>query len=358
MQRVHLEGSGRRTGEVPRGQGNSGFWLTGLPRSQISRGEAQCSSEDSLDAFMSEVRSTGSLDGVERRKLHVHVTELRREAQRLRRLVELTRPAQLPALQTGAGSSEPGKPRKLVLPLFGAMKGGSKFKLKTGTVGKIHPKRADLPPELFSLKEMPPGGEEEEDEEEDEDEDEEKGKYLSIIQETTNQQPEEAEPERGQKMLRPHSSAEPVELRSDGEEGDKTQNARGPSTAAQGQEGGGEKAQTQTPTKRKEKRKMLGPGRPAVPLSTQYPEDDPDYCVWMPPAGSSQTLQHEDTTVGPGFVVVGWRSGELRTNVGSVGGRPHPSQRKVRLLGGAGPSSSTVISIDSTTFRGGSAHGA
>ncbi|KAJ8346108.1 hypothetical protein SKAU_G00303010 [Synaphobranchus kaupii] len=255
--------------------------------STSGKGEAQCSSEDSLDAFMSEVRSTGSLDGVERRKLHVHVTELRREAQRLRRLVELTRPAQLPALQTGAGSSEPGKPRKLVLPLFGAMKGGSKFKLKTGTVGKIHPKRADLPPELFSLKEMPPGGEEEEDEEEDEDEDEEKGKYLSIIQETTNQQPEEAEPERGQKMLRPHSSAEPVELRSDGEEGDKTQNARGPSTAAQGQEGGGEKAQTQTPTKRKEKRKMLGPGRPAVPLSTQYPEDDPDYCVWMPPAGQS-----------------------------------------------------------------------
>ncbi|KAJ8346114.1 hypothetical protein SKAU_G00303070 [Synaphobranchus kaupii] len=39
MQRVHLEGSGRRTGEVPRGQGNSGFWLTGLPRSQISRGQ-------------------------------------------------------------------------------------------------------------------------------------------------------------------------------------------------------------------------------------------------------------------------------------------------------------------------------
>lgn len=33
-----------------------------------------------------------------------------------------------------SGSSEPEKPKK-TLPLFGAMKGGSKFKLKTGTIG-------------------------------------------------------------------------------------------------------------------------------------------------------------------------------------------------------------------------------
>ncbi len=33
-----------------------------------------------------------------------------------------------------SGSSEAEKPKK-TLPLFGAMKGGSKFKLKTGTIG-------------------------------------------------------------------------------------------------------------------------------------------------------------------------------------------------------------------------------
>lgn len=47
------------------------------------------------------VRSEAALDGVERRKLHVHTADLRKEAQRLRRLVELTRPAQMPSLQTG-----------------------------------------------------------------------------------------------------------------------------------------------------------------------------------------------------------------------------------------------------------------
>ncbi|MGH0170828.1 UNVERIFIED_CONTAM: hypothetical protein FKN15_059600 [Acipenser sinensis] len=55
---------------------------------------SQQSSEDPLDAFMSEVRGTGS-----------HRSE------------------------------EPEKPKKPSLPLFGAMKGGSKFKLKTGTIG-------------------------------------------------------------------------------------------------------------------------------------------------------------------------------------------------------------------------------
>lgn len=91
----------------------------------------------------------------------------------------------------GSGSTEPEKLKK-TLPLFGAMKGGSKFKLKTGTIGvgdpepmkyyfisvmyllltlssllqKLPPKRPNLPAELFNMKELPPGGEEEEEEEE------------------------------------------------------------------------------------------------------------------------------------------------------------------------------------------------
>ena len=60
---------------------------------------SHASSEDPLDAFMSEVRKEAAMDAVERRKLHVHVADLRKEAQRVRRLVELTRPAQLPSLQ-------------------------------------------------------------------------------------------------------------------------------------------------------------------------------------------------------------------------------------------------------------------
>ncbi|XP_061116872.1 kanadaptin [Conger conger] len=270
--------------------------------SASEKGGAHSSSEDPLDAFMSEVRSSASMDGVERRKLHLHVSELRREAARLRRLVELTRPAQLPALQPGSQSSDPGQPRKLVLPLFGAMKGGSKFRLKTGTVGKIPPKRAELPPQLFNLKELPPGGEEEEEEEEEEDE-QGKDKDSSVVQETTNRQSEEEEEEEepespagdkpmkmGQRMPRPHSTAERTESdkqTSDKEEGEQPQSARDACTPAQGQEGGAAKTQTPTPPKSKGKRRMVGPSRPPVPLSTQYPEDDPDYCVWMPPTGQT-----------------------------------------------------------------------
>lgn len=57
------------------------------------------STEDPLDAFMTAVRSEAAMDAVERRKLHVHVADLRKDAQRLRKLVELTRPAQMPSLQ-------------------------------------------------------------------------------------------------------------------------------------------------------------------------------------------------------------------------------------------------------------------
>uniref|UniRef100_A0AAY4AFS1 FHA domain-containing protein n=1 Tax=Denticeps clupeoides TaxID=299321 RepID=A0AAY4AFS1_9TELE len=104
--------------------------------SSSGRGSSS-SSEDTLDAFMSVVRSEVALDGVERKKLHVHTAELRKEAKRLSRLVDLTRPTQLPSLQTisSSASSDPEKPKKPPLPLFGAMKGGSKFKLKTGTIG-------------------------------------------------------------------------------------------------------------------------------------------------------------------------------------------------------------------------------
>lgn len=57
------------------------------------------SAQDPLDAFMTAVRSEAAMDAVERRKLHVHVADLRKDAQRLRKLVELTRPAEMPSLR-------------------------------------------------------------------------------------------------------------------------------------------------------------------------------------------------------------------------------------------------------------------
>lgn len=47
---------------------------------------------------MTVVQSEVAIDAVQRRKLHVHVADLRKDAQRLRKLVELTRPARMPSL--------------------------------------------------------------------------------------------------------------------------------------------------------------------------------------------------------------------------------------------------------------------
>lgn len=64
----------------------------------LSSDSSSSSTEDPLDAFMTAVRSEAVVDSVERKKLHLHVADLRRDAQRLRKLVELTRPTQIPSL--------------------------------------------------------------------------------------------------------------------------------------------------------------------------------------------------------------------------------------------------------------------
>ncbi|CAG5866217.1 unnamed protein product [Menidia menidia] len=247
------------------------------------RDSSGSSAEDSLDAFMTAVRSEAAMDAVQRRKLHVHVADLRREAQRLRRLVELTRPAQMPSLQP-SGSSESEKPKK-TLPLFGAMKGGKKLKLKTGTIGTLPPKRPNLPAELFNMKALP-GGEEEEEEEEEEDAAEKK--------EGDGGGEDTTEPKPGTEDCDASTSRKSPDLGGleDGSEGPKVEEVqqvsvprnksaahRSPEPAA---EGGKEPAAG--PQKKK---RVMGPSRPPVQLSAQYPEDDPDYSVWLPPAGQT-----------------------------------------------------------------------
>ncbi|XP_056424571.1 kanadaptin-like [Hyla sarda] len=98
------------------------------------QGEAQTSTQDSLDAFMTEIKSGASLDNVTRKKLHLQSLELKKEQQRLKSLIKIVQPTKLPELKTDSAAQD-SKTKKLTLPMFGAMKGGSKFKLKTGTVG-------------------------------------------------------------------------------------------------------------------------------------------------------------------------------------------------------------------------------
>uniref|UniRef100_A0A1A8GLK1 Solute carrier family 4 (Anion exchanger), member 1, adaptor protein n=1 Tax=Nothobranchius korthausae TaxID=1143690 RepID=A0A1A8GLK1_9TELE len=251
------------------------------------RDSSSSSTEDSLDAFMTAVRSEASMDAVERRKLHVHVADLRKEAQRLRKLVDLTRPAQMPSLLPG-GSSEGEKPKK-TLPLFGAMKGGSKFKLKTGTIGKLPPKRPSLPAELFNMKELPPGGEE--DEEEEEAGINKDGDECSIAESKADEEEFSASVSEENTPLKEKSSEVKEKIhkpkRSDEAEqrgcvsSRKSVTPPGPDLQA-----GGDAEPAAEPSPKKKKR-VMGPSRPPVQLTGQYPQDDPEYSVWMPPAGQT-----------------------------------------------------------------------
>ncbi|NWV25804.1 NADAP protein, partial [Origma solitaria] len=125
--------------------------------------------QDSLDEFMTEIKSGCALDSVARKKLHLRSFELKKEQQRLKGLIKLVKPAELPELKPQGGSyrlNADNKPKKMNLPLFGAMKGGSKFKLKTGSLGKLPVKRPDIPESLLKMKDDGPEEEEEEEEEE------------------------------------------------------------------------------------------------------------------------------------------------------------------------------------------------
>uniref|UniRef100_A0A8C4J4H3 Solute carrier family 4 member 1 adaptor protein n=1 Tax=Dromaius novaehollandiae TaxID=8790 RepID=A0A8C4J4H3_DRONO len=136
--------------------------------------QSQPAAQDSLDEFMTEIKSGCTLDSVTRKKLHLRSFELKKEQQRLKGLIKLVKPVELPELKPhGSYSLEAeSKPKKITLPLFGAMKGGSKFKLKTGSLGKLPVKRPDIPESFLKMKDDGPEEEEEEEEEEMEEEQE------------------------------------------------------------------------------------------------------------------------------------------------------------------------------------------
>uniref|UniRef100_A0AAV2JAS4 FHA domain-containing protein n=1 Tax=Knipowitschia caucasica TaxID=637954 RepID=A0AAV2JAS4_KNICA len=255
------------------------------------KGSSGSTAEDPLDAFMTAVRSEAAMDNVERRKLHVHVADLRKEVQRLRKLVELTRPAQLPSLLP---SSDPGKAKK-TLPLFGAMKGGSKFKLKTGTIGKLPPKRPNLPAQLFNMKELPPDVEEEEDEEEEnkqrmedgDSEDEEECVNMNepeaVTTATGEMEEEELIEEKKKGVPKPRlKGASPKEQKCE------SQTEAGKKSSVQESSADPTSSESRPEAETGPKPKKKGPGRPPVPLTGgKYPDDDPDYCVWVPPVGQT-----------------------------------------------------------------------
>ncbi|XP_050804482.1 kanadaptin isoform X4 [Gopherus flavomarginatus] len=246
------------------------------------KAQPQPASQDSLDEFMTEIKSGCSLDSVMRKKLHLRSFELRKEQQRLKGLIKIVKPAELPELkpQTGSHGLElESKPKKLRLPLFGAMKGGRKFKLKTGNLGKLPVRRPDIPESFLKMKDDGP-----EVEEEDEDEDEQEIKAANIGTQKTEMKMAGEEVE--QETSLPASSpgigfqSQPI-----------SKQLKTPENEYQvdlSQEKSQERACKTFEESPKKKTKVNGPSSLQQALSSsRYPEDDPDYCVWMPPAGQS-----------------------------------------------------------------------
>ncbi|KAG8522449.1 Kanadaptin, partial [Galemys pyrenaicus] len=222
---------------------------------------SESSSQDSLDAFMSEMKSGSALDGVSRKKLHLRTFELRKEQQRLKGLIKIVKPAEIPELKkTECQTTDTeNKAKKLTLPLFGAMKGGSKFKLKTGTVGKLPPKRPELPPALMRMKDNPEVEEEEEEEEEEENEKEEHEKKRTEA--GSSRLPQETDLEEAVQKTGPLTdltSSKETKIHASNNEYEKSKDEL-------------------------KKKKTPDPGKLPPALSSKYPEDDPDYCVWVPP---------------------------------------------------------------------------
>ncbi|XP_056343440.1 kanadaptin [Oenanthe melanoleuca] len=250
--------------------------------------------QDSLDEFMTEIKSGCTLDSVARKKLHLRSFELKKEQQRLKGLIKLVKPAELPELKPQSGSSSlnsENKPKKMNLPLFGAMKGGSKFKLKTGSLGKLPAKRPDIPENLFKTKDDGPEEEEEEEEEEME-EQQEADAVNSSVSDLEMQMI--IEKETGKETHVPDGSPcnnknleslqdgvdflpEPKVLRNDSEMGPSQEKSQA------------SKAVNKEPEETSEKvKKISSSSKVQQPFfSSQYPDDDPDYCIWIPPAGQS-----------------------------------------------------------------------
>ncbi|XP_065784924.1 kanadaptin isoform X3 [Muntiacus reevesi] len=259
-----------------------------------SKALSESPSQDSLDAFMSEMKSGSALDGVSRKKLHLRTFELRKEQQRLKGLIKIVKPAEIPELKKTESQATDGenKAKKLTLPLFGAMKGGSKFKLKTGTVGKLPPKRPELPPTLMRMKDEPEV--EEEEEEEEEEEKKEKEEHEKKTEAGSSRLQQETEPEEAAQETSPPidftcsketknhenmSQLSQVEQNKDYQEISEA--------AASCQEPSASENENEKSRGEFKKKKAPGPGKVPLILSSKYPEDDPDYCVWVPPEGQS-----------------------------------------------------------------------
>ncbi|KAG8123378.1 hypothetical protein E2320_018733 [Naja naja] len=241
--------------------------------------QSHSATQDSLDEFMTEIKSGCSVDSVTRKKLHLRTFELRKEQQRLKGLIKIVTPASMPELKSQLQNQDlesQNKPKKLTLPLFGAMKGGSKFRLKTGTVGKLPVKRPDIPVNLLNMKDEGP---EEEEEEEEEEEDDVNSSVKESSQNTKMEMVKEGN------FLSSSYSARRQRLKSQSESSSKHISPLAHNSPVNELQINLEASEM--PAEKPKNHKVSSKPKIQHSSSSNYPEDDPDYCVWVPPEGQS-----------------------------------------------------------------------
>uniref|UniRef100_A0A670Y787 Solute carrier family 4 member 1 adaptor protein n=2 Tax=Pseudonaja textilis TaxID=8673 RepID=A0A670Y787_PSETE len=240
--------------------------------------QSHSATQDSLDEFMTEIKSGCSVDSVTRKKLHLRTFELRKEQQRLKGLIKIVTPASMPELKSQLQNQDlesQNKPKKLTLPLFGAMKGGSKFRLKTGTVGKLPMKRPDIPVNLLKMKDEEP---EEEEEEEEEEEDDVNNSVNQSSQNTKMEMVKEGD-------LSSSYSARRQRLNCQSESSSKHTSPLAHNSPVN--ELQIKLEASEMPAEKPKNQKVSSKPKIQHSSSSNYPEDDPDYCVWVPPEGQS-----------------------------------------------------------------------
>ncbi|NXX70548.1 NADAP protein, partial [Spizella passerina] len=125
--------------------------------------------QDSLDEFMTEMKSGCTLDSVARKKLHLRSFELKKEQQRLKGLIKLVKPTELPELKPQVF---PYQLSLTVLCVLSPVVSVCDVCLCLGTdaqvcvLQKLPVKRPDIPESLLKTKDDGPEEEEEEEEEE------------------------------------------------------------------------------------------------------------------------------------------------------------------------------------------------
>ncbi|XP_013394310.1 kanadaptin [Lingula anatina] len=220
---------------------------------------------DALDAYMSAIKS-GVMDTKTKMSLKRRLIELKQEQAKLTKMANIAKPANMPEVKKSVVVPKPDQPPpKMTMPMFGKRKA-----TPVPTSLKPPPPKSNAPPKIS---EKVSDDTEEVEEEEEEEEEEEVARDSDAKAEITDE-----------KTLMPTENA--MDLKETVEK-EQMLNARTSNDEETNQQPSPEIKAQAVKRKTEEKRRQ----RPKKPRGSEdkssYPEDDPDFQVWLPPSDQS-----------------------------------------------------------------------